>query len=218
MGSSSLSPGTVTERTLPLRLGIFGGSFDPVHLGHLLAAQDALEQTPLDRVIFMPTAQSPLKRHAPGLDGAGRLVLLRAAIADDPRFEVSTLELERGGVSYTIDSARALRALHPGAELFWIIGADQAAQLARWRDIEELAALVQFVVLARPGYVAPPPDQRPRGVRLVPVAMHEFAISSSEIRARVAAGRSVRYFLPAPVAECIERQHLYRSSTHAHTA
>jgi len=200
------------------RLGILGGSFDPVHLGHLLAAQDALEQAALDRVIFMPTAQAPLKDLAPGLDGPRRLELLRAAIAGDDRFGVSTLELERGGTSYTVDTARALRATHPGADLFWIIGADQAALLAEWRDIAELAILVQFVVLARPGFVVPPVAERPADVRLVPVAVHEFAISSSEIRTRLAAGRSVRYFLPAPVADRIEREHFYSSSTHAHSA
>ncbi len=189
-----------------------------MHLGHLLAAQDALEQAPLDRVIFMPTAQAPLKGRAPGLDGGHRLDLLRAAVGGDRRFEISTLELERGGTSYTIDTARALRTLHPEGEFFWIIGADQAAQLDRWRDIVALADLVQFVVLARPGFLMPPIAARPAGVRLLPVAVHEFDISSSEIRSRVAAGRSVRYFLPAPVADRIEREHLYRTSAHAHTA
>jgi nicotinate-nucleotide adenylyltransferase len=197
---------------LPTRLGIFGGSFDPVHLGHLLAAQDALEQAPLDRVIFMPTAQAPLKDGPPGLDGPLRLALLQAAIAGDARFEVSTLELERGGTSYTVDTARALQAAHPGTDLFWIIGADQAARLGQWRDLGVLARLVQFVVLARPGFVVPPVAERPPGVRLLPVAVHEFAISSSEIRARLASGRSVRYFLPAPVADRIEREQLYSSS------
>lgn len=190
-----------------------------MHLGHLLAAQDALEQAPLDRVIFMPTAQAPLKGRAPGLDGNHRLDLLRAAIAGDARFEVSTLELERGGTSYTIDTARTLQAAHPGAELFWIIGADQARLLGQWRDIATLAGLVQFVVLARPGFVVPPVAERPANVRFVTVAVHEFAISSSEIRARLGAGRSVRYFLPAVVADRIEREHLYSSSSpHAHSA
>jgi nicotinate-nucleotide adenylyltransferase len=202
----------------PLRLGIFGGSFDPVHLGHLLAAQDALEQVNLDRVIFMPASRAPLKDRAPGATGEQRVALLRAAIADDPRFAVSPLELERGGVSYTIDTARALRQTHPGAELFWIIGTDQAGLLPQWRDIAALGELVQFVVLARPGFGLPAVAHRPAGLRLLPVAVHEFAISSSEIRLRLAARKPVRLFLPAPVADLIERDHLYRPTTHAHTA
>jgi len=200
------------------RLGIFGGSFDPVHLGHLLAAQDALEQADLDEVVFMPTAQAPLKDRAPGIRGDQRLALLQLAIAGDPRFSVSTLELERGGVSYTIDTVRALRTLRPHAELFWIIGADQAGRLAQWRDIATLVELVQFIVLARPGFPLPAVAHRPPGLRLLPIGVHELAISSSEIRARIAAGRPVRYFLPAAVADCIERDQLYRPHPHAHTA
>jgi len=203
-----------------LRLGIFGGSFDPVHLGHLLAAQDALEQADLHQVVFMPTAQAPLKDRAPGIRGDQRLALLRAAIAGDARFAVSTLELERGGVSYTIDTARVLRVAHPQAELFWIIGADQAGRLAQWREIAALGELVQFIVLARPGFPLPAMAHRPAGLRLLPVGVHELAISSSEIRSRIASGRPVRYFLPAAVADCIEREQLYRPTTppHVHTA
>jgi nicotinate-nucleotide adenylyltransferase len=200
------------------RLGILGGSFDPVHLGHLLAAQDACEQAALDRVIFMPAARAPLKDAAPGLAGDLRVALLRAAIADDPRFEVSALELDRGGVSYTIDTVRAVHAAHPAAALSWIIGADQAGQLAKWRDIGALAALVEFIVLARPGFAVPPAERLPEGVRLRPVAVHECAVSSSEIRARLAAGRSVRYLLPAAVAQRIARDRLYSSSAHAHAS
>jgi nicotinate-nucleotide adenylyltransferase len=202
----------------PSRLGIFGGSFDPVHLGHLLAAQDALEQVDLDQVIFMPAARAPLKDRGPGATGEQRLALLRAAIAGDERFSVSTLELERSGVSYTIDTVRALRKAHRDAELFWIIGADQAGLLPQWREIAALGELIQFIVLARPGFGLPPVAHRPSGLRLLPVAVHEFAISSSEIRLRLAARKPVRLFLPAPVADLIERGQHYRPTTHAHTA
>jgi nicotinate-nucleotide adenylyltransferase len=193
------------------RIGVFGGSFDPVHLGHLLAAQDACEQMKLDRVIFMPTAQAPLKDRFPGASPEKRLELLRAAITGDRRFEVSLLELERGGVSYTIDTARALRREHPADAIYWIIGADQAEQLANWRELEALAAIVEFIVLARPGYTAPAGSAAlPPSVRLHPVASHVLDISSSEVRRRVAAGQPVRYFLPAPVADRIEKERLYR--------
>lgn len=186
-----------------------GGSFDPVHLGHLIAAQDACEAMALDRVILMPAACAPLKDGAPRIDDATRLALLRAAVAGDPRFEVSTLELERGGVSYTIDTARALRHAHPVDALFWIIGTDQAARLAQWREIGALAALVEFIVLARPGH-AWSPREAPSGARLHLITAHVCEISSTEIRARIAAGRPVRWFLPAPVADRIEAEGLYR--------
>jgi nicotinate-nucleotide adenylyltransferase len=191
------------------RIGIFGGSFDPVHLGHLVAAQDACEHMLLDRVLFVPAAQAPLKGIAPRLDGVQRLALLRVAVAGDPRFELSTVELDRGGVNYSIDTARALCATDPAARWYWIIGADQAARLAEWRQIAELGALVEFIVLARPGFAGEPRDLPPT-VRLHVAPMHVFDVSSSEIRDRLAASRPVRHFLPASVAELIERHHLYR--------
>lgn len=197
---------------MPRRIGVLGGSFDPVHLGHLIAAQDAREALSLDKVVFMPTAQAPLKDRAPGVTSADRLGLLRAAVAEEPAFEVSTLELDRGGVSYTIDTARALRHAHPVDSLFWIIGADQAAQLAQWREIGALAGLVEFIVLARPGYTPPAPDRVPAGVVLHPVTAHVVEISSSEIRRRIAAGLPVRWFLPAAVAHRVESENLYRES------
>jgi nicotinate-nucleotide adenylyltransferase len=191
------------------RLGVFGGTFDPVHLGHLVAAQDAAEALELDRVVFMPAFRAPLKDREPGASDAVRVALLQAAIEGDERFGLSTLEIERGGVSYTIDTARELRRLHPDARLFWIIGADQAERLGAWHRIEELAGILEFIVLARPGYEGTRADL-PDFLRLHFVRAHVFDISSSEIRARLAEGRSVRVFLPAPVAERIERERLYR--------
>jgi nicotinate-nucleotide adenylyltransferase len=191
------------------RIGVMGGSFDPVHLGHLIAAQDAREVMGLDRVIFMPTARAPLKESAPRVSDAVRLELLQAAVAGDPGLEISTLEIERGGVSYTIDTARALRHAHPVDSLFWIIGTDQAARLPQWREIGALGKLVEFIVLSRPGYTAPE-HAMPDGVRLHPVTAHVVEISSSEIRSRLAAGQPVRWFLPAPVADLIASRHLYR--------
>ncbi len=198
------------SRAAVQRIGVMGGSFDPVHLGHLIAAQDAREALRLDRVILMPAAQAPLKAGEPRVSDATRLALLRAAVVDTPGLEVSTLELERGGVSYTVDTARALRHAHPVDSLFWIIGADQAAQLSRWREIGVLAALVEFIALARPGYAFPPASALPAGVRLHPVTAHTVEISSSEVRSRIAAGLPVRCFLPPEVARRIESENLYR--------
>lgn len=195
------------------RIGVMGGSFDPVHLGHLIAAQDAREALRLDRVILMPAALAPLKAGEPRVSDATRLGLLRAAVADTPGLEISALELERGGVSYTVDTARALRHAHPVDSLFWIIGADQAARLAQWREIGALAALVEFIALARPGYTMPAASALPAGVRLHPVTAHVVEISSSEIRSRLAAGKPVRWFLPPAVAQRIEAENLYRGSS-----
>ncbi len=188
------------------RIGVLGGSFDPVHLGHLTIARDARERMGLDRVVFMPAAHAPLKEREPGLAAPLRVELLRAALASEPGMEVSTLELERGGTSYTIDTARALRRLHPEAELFWIIGADQAARLADWREIGALAELVEFIVLDRPG--VPAPTAGP--ARLHRLEGHRIEISSSEIRRRILLGLPARHFLPAPVADRIEKDELYR--------
>ena len=137
-----------------MKIGFLGGSFDPVHFGHLLAAQDAFEQHGLDRLILVPASQAPLKPadDTPRAPAADRLAMLRAAVAGDRRFEVSDFELARGGVSYTIDSARHFRGLYPQDELYWIIGGDQLPHLPLWKDIAELARLVEFIFLERPGY------------------------------------------------------------------
>ncbi|BET69697.1 nicotinate-nucleotide adenylyltransferase [Opitutales bacterium ASA1] len=199
----------MSETEASFRLGVFGGTFDPVHLGHLVAAQDAAEALELDRVLFMPAFRAPLKDREPGASDAVRVALLQAAIEGDERFGLSTLEIERGGVSYTVDTARELRRLHPEAQLFWIIGADQAERLRAWHRIEELAGLLEFIVLARPGYEGTR-GGLPEFLRLHFVRAHVFDISSSEIRARLSNRRSVRVFLPAPVADRIERESLYR--------
>ena len=196
----------------PLRIGVMGGSFDPVHLGHLIAAQDAREAMALDRVIFMPAAQAPLKDSAPRVTDAARLALLRAALAGQPGFEVSAMELERRGVSYSIDTARALRHAHPVDTLYWIIGTDQLARLAHWREISALSALVEFIVLARPGFADPSPADLPPGARIHAVSAHVVEISSSDVRARIAAGRSIRWLVPAAVAEHISSENLYRET------
>lgn len=186
-----------------------GGSFDPVHLGHLIAAQDAVEQMSLDRVLFMPAAKSPLKRAVEYLPGEKRAALLRAAIAGHARFEISMLELDRGGTSLTIDTAKVLRGLFPGDQLFWIIGADQAAQIHDWRNIEILGGLVEFIVLPRPG-IAASEMRAPAGLQLHRIKSHVFDISSSEVRERIVRGQPVRLFLPSAVADAIEDEALYR--------
>ena len=194
-----------------VRIGFLGGSFDPIHLGHLVVAQDALEGLGLDRVDFIPAAVSPLKGYELTATAAQRLEMVRLAIAGDARFGVLDLELRRGGTSYTVDTVRSLRALFPGAELFWVIGADQLARLAEWKEIGELVRLVEFVHLGRPGVAEAAPPAIP-GLKLHRVAGHEVAISSSELRGRANRGLPLWPFVPLKVSEFIDSESLYRTN------
>ena len=191
------------------RLGILGGSFDPVHLGHLMAAREAFEAMSLEKVIFVPTARSPLKGTIPGITDRDRLSLLQAALGEDQRFEISTVELDRGGVSYTIDTVDYLSVAHPETSLFWIIGADQAASLNEWHRIDELAARVDFIVLERPGYHWGSSDLG-AGVRIHPIESGLLDISSSEIRRRAREGLTLENFVPEEVASLVTQRQLYR--------
>ncbi|MHB1307128.1 MAG: nicotinate (nicotinamide) nucleotide adenylyltransferase [Limisphaerales bacterium] len=189
-----------------MRLGLFGGSFNPVHLGHLLVAQAALEELDLDRLFFIPAARSPFKPGQVLAPPAARVRLLRLALAGWKRCEVDTQELGRGGISYTIDTARDLARRFPGAELFWLIGADHLPTLPTWREAESLAELLEFVVVPRPGpsSEAPPPSFRVRSLTGFPAA-----ISASEIRARIQAGKPVDLLVTPAVAEAIRNNRLY---------
>lgn len=186
-----------------------GGSFDPVHFGHLMAAQDAYEQHALDRLIFVPAAQAPLKPSDVQSSAEDRLAMLRAATEWDHRFEISDIELRRGGVSYTIDSARHFRALYPEDRLYWIVGGDQLPKLHLWREIEELAKLVEFIFLERPGFPAKAPHGIP-GLRLHRCDGHLLAISSTELRERTRRNLSLDYFVPHKAIVYIRQHGLYR--------
>jgi nicotinate-nucleotide adenylyltransferase len=194
-----------------LKIGFLGGSFDPVHFGHLLAAQDVYEQFRFDRLFLVPAAQAPLKPQEVQSSLEDRLAMLHAAIEWDRRFEVSDLELRRGGVSYTVDSVRHFRATFPHDELFWIIGGDQLPQLNQWKDIGELARLVEFIFLERPGHPAKQTPTVP-GLRLHRCDGHLIEISSSELRQRVRQGLSLHYFCPQKVIAYIEAHELYRKT------
>ncbi|MGF1483946.1 MAG: nicotinate-nucleotide adenylyltransferase [Opitutales bacterium] len=191
--------------------GVFGGSFDPIHLGHLLIAQDACEAFGLDRVCFVPAAQSPLKSAAPGASDAHRLGMVAAAIEDYPQFEALDIELTSGGISYTVGTTRQLRERFPDEELYLIIGADQAAQLERWHDIETLATMAQFLVVERPGFdTQARPAHRIENLRLHHIDGHLFEISSTEIRERVAAGQHIDFLVHPRVQQYIHKHQLYR--------
>jgi nicotinate-nucleotide adenylyltransferase len=194
---------------LHVKIGFLGGSFDPVHFGHLLAAQDAYEQHRLDRLIIVPAAQAPLKPTETKSSAADRLAMVRAATEWDTRFEVSDFELRMGGVSYTIDSARHFRSLYPDDELYWVIGGDQLPQMHLWKDIGELAKIVEFIFLERPGYPVKAAPSVP-GLRLHRCDGHLLAISSTELRERTRRSLSLDYFIPHKAIVYIRDKGLYR--------
>ena len=190
---------------IPVRsIGLLGGSFDPVHHGHLIAGRIAAEALGLDELRFVPAREQPFKRGRHGAPAADRAAMLDLAVAGAPGFAVERVELDRPGPSYTVDTLRALRARDPGAALTLLLGADAAAELDVWHRAEELLGLARIVVFGRPG--APMPAT-PLITGTVEVPALE--ISATEIRARVRAGRPIRYWVPDAVAEYIARHRLY---------
>lgn len=186
-----------------MRIGVFGGTFDPPHIGHLVVAQEVHFRLRLDRVLWVPAAVPPHKRDLDITPGALRLAMVRAAVGDDERFEASDIELRRDGPSYTVDTLRELREGHPDDELFLIVGADQLAELGTWKEPEEIRRLATVVGLARAGEVATGVD----GARLVEVPRVD--VSSTGIRRRVGAGEPVSYLIITGVEDIIRRQALY---------
>jgi nicotinate-nucleotide adenylyltransferase len=186
-----------------------GGTFDPIHIGHLIAAEQARDQCGLDEVWFVPTNAPPHKNAPPGASADHRLEMVRLAIAAFPPFQLSDLEIRRGGVSYTIDTVERLTADFPDAHFAYIIGADMVEYLPKWHRIEEIAAKITFIGLARPGYSlgAELPDWLRR--RVATAEMPLVDVSSSAIRERIRAGRSVRYLVPPAVQAYIEENELY---------
>ncbi|MCD9023050.1 nicotinate-nucleotide adenylyltransferase [Cohnella silvisoli] len=193
------------------RIGLLGGTFDPVHIGHLLAAQAAQEAAKLDEVWFVPTLIPPHKPQ-PGADSGARRRMLEAAIAGNPAFRVEDIELRREGISYTIDTVITLQESFPEVMFYWIVGSDMVKDLPNWRKIDELAERLAFVGLERPDQ---PGDDSllPSFIRrrLLRAAMPPMGISSSEIRRRLKEGRSVRYMIPDAVLEIIRKDGLYES-------
>jgi nicotinate-nucleotide adenylyltransferase len=188
------------------RLGLFGGAFNPVHLGHLLVAQAALEELGLDKLFFIPASQSPFKPQDPTAPAALRLRWLRLALTGQANCELDDREIHRGGVSYTIDTARDYAQRFAGAKLFFLIGADNVPKLAQWREANELAGLLEFVAVPRPGEK---PIEFPRPFRGVALKGHPLELSSSEIRARIKAGLPVDHLLPTFVAGAIGESGAY---------
>lgn len=188
------------------RIGLFGGSFDPVHWGHLLVARAAREELELAELYFIPAAQSPFKpEQRPSLP-AQRLQLLRLALAAKPWCHLDDQEIQRGGVSYTIDTVRDYARRFAGEQLYYLIGADHVAQLPKWREAEELARLAEFVVIPRPGRPEAPLPLPFRGRRLTGFPL---GVSSSQVRERVRQGLCINELVPSAVAEAIHNNGLY---------
>jgi nicotinate-nucleotide adenylyltransferase len=186
--------------------GVLGGSFDPVHHGHLIAADRAAEALGLDTVLFVPCARQPLKPEPPLATPERRVTMLRLALGDYSRFAVETCELERPAPSYMVDTLAQIRGRWPDERLVLILGADAAATLPRWRAADEVARLAEIAVLTRPGA----PEVTSAFVEHL-VATPAIEISASEIRARCLTGKSIRYLVPQSVADYIERHAVYRT-------
>jgi nicotinate-nucleotide adenylyltransferase len=200
-----------------MRLGVFGGTFDPVHAGHLLLADCCWRQARLDRVLFVPAARQPHKAHAPVAADGHRVEMLRLALRERPEFETSTVEIDRGGMSYTVDTLGDIQRREPAAELFFLMGADALADLPNWRRPEEICALAAPLVVRRAGSEPPDydalatflPAERVAEIRALEVEMPPTPISSSHIRRLIAEGGEWQSLVPPAAAEYIAETGLY---------
>lgn len=189
-----------------MRVGVFGGTFDPPHLGHLVAASDVAQTLQLDRVLWIPAAVHPFKLSRVCAPPGDRLEMTRAAITGDPRFATDPLELEREGPSFTADTLGELQTRHPGAELFFLTGADNLRELHLWHRADDVARLARLVVVSRRGEGVPANARYPA----IAVPVTRVDVSSTEVRRRVAAGETIRYLVPEGVRALIERRRLYQ--------
>ncbi len=206
-----------------MRIGLFGGSFDPIHFGHLILAEQCREQTQLDQVWFVPSATSPLKQHSPMGSNRQRLEMVQIAIAGHDGFQANEIELDRGGISYTVDTFRGLRTSHPDVEWSLIIGGDSLAEFSKWREPAEICRLALPLVYSRPNSPADltvlrsfVDDERMAEIERIAIQPILIDISSTELRRRVAAGRSIRYLTPRAVEKYIESNGLYVESNKPH--
>lgn len=197
----------MTDEGRPARIGVMGGTFDPIHHGHLVAASEVAQSFDLDEVVFVPTGE-PWHKHDVA-SSEHRYLMSVIATASNPRFTVSRVDIDRAGVTYTIDTLRDLRTQRPGAELYFITGADAVAQILSWRDHDELWDLAHFVAVSRPGHVLSidglPSDRVSR------LEVPALSISSTDCRDRVRRGHPVWYLVPDGVVQYIAKHHLYRS-------
>jgi len=189
------------------RIGVMGGTFDPIHHGHLVAASEVAQHFELDEVVFVPTGEPYMKRAVS--DPEHRYLMTVIATASNPRFTVSRVDIDRDGPTYTIDTLRDLKAQRPEADLFFISGADAIAQILMWKDVEEIWELAHFVAVTRPGHQLSVSGLPERDVSLLEIPA--LAISSTDCRMRVGSGFPVWYLVPDGVVQYITKHRLYRS-------
>lgn len=202
----------------PARLGIMGGTFDPIHVGHLACAEQVRDAFGLTGVVFMPAGDPWMKRGTGVTDAEERFAMVKAAVADNPRFDASRLEIDRTGKTYTVDTLRVLRGHYPeNVELYFISGADAVQRILAWRDAAEVARLARLVAVTRPGYDID--DAHLRYLRTHAGIFHvstlevtALAVSSTDLREKIRSGRSIRYLVPQVVADYIARCGLYRNA------
>jgi nicotinate-nucleotide adenylyltransferase len=194
-----------------VRLGVMGGTFDPIHNGHLVAASEAAAAFNLSEVIFVPTGE-PWQKTRKVTKSEDRYLMTVVATASNPRFKVSRVDIDRAGPTYTIDTLRELRELHPDADLYFITGADAIAQILSWRDVDQIWGLAHFVAVSRPGHQMTLPEH-PEGAISV-LEIPALAISSTDIRQRVSAAKPVWYLVPDGVVQYIAKHQLYVGENH----
>lgn len=198
----------IAASSAPARIGIMGGTFDPIHHGHLVAASEVASVFSLDEVLFVPTGEQPFKSDREVTVAEHRYLMSVIATASNPRFSVSRVDIDRPGVTYTIDTLRQLRTQLPQAELFFITGADALSQILQWKDVGELWELAHFIGVTRPGHELDV-DELPAGEYSL-LEIPAMAISSTDCRARVIADKPVWYLVPDGVVQYIGKHRLYR--------
>ena len=188
-----------------MRIGILGGTFNPIHTGHLILAEETREKIGLEKVIFVPAYLPPHKDDSDIVQAEHRLTMVKLAIRGNPDFEVSDLEIKRDGRSYTIDTLKELKVIYPREELYFIIGSDLLEYLDEWKDLDEIIKLVKFIVATRPGYAL---DKIPSRITTIPIRAVD--ISGFEIRKAIRENKSFRYLVPQAVYDYIKKERLYR--------
>jgi nicotinate-nucleotide adenylyltransferase len=191
----------------PPRIGLFGGSFDPVHFGHLIIARDAIESLALDELWWIPSAQNPLKAHSPFATNEQRWQMLQCVVAGQPQMKVLDLEFKRPQPSYTVDTLHEIREDHPQSELFWLMGQDQLSQLDQWKAIESWCSSLTFAIYQRPDTSSKIPNIA--GLKYQWLPRREISISSTEIRQRIQIGKPIDFFTPMDVIKLIKQMKLY---------
>ena len=191
-----------------MKVGVFGGAFDPLHVGHLIITEGVRTALDLDRVLFIPYTIGPHRPDGPAVEARHRLQMLELSTCDNEYFEIDDLELRRGGISYTIDTLRSLAQAHPGDEIVLIIGSDQLPVFSDWKEWRNILDMAQVAVIERPGFdLGNGPDELTD--RMIPVQLPLLMVSSTMIRERVSAGLSIQYLVHPAVAGYIEEQKLY---------